>query len=54
MRWFPDAFMGTIGQVFRAVAGTGPLRSSVDDNVDTLKLVDALYRSMDSGAAAQF
>ena len=53
-RWFPDAFMGTIGQVFRAVAGTGPLRSSVADNVDTLKLVDALYRSMDSGASAKF
>jgi len=52
--WFPDAFMGTIGQVFRAVAGTGPLRSSVEDNVDTLKLVDALYRSMDSGASAKF
>lgn len=54
MRWFPDAFMGTIGQVFRAVAGTGPLRSSVEDNVDTLKLVEALYRSMDSGASAEF
>ena len=54
MRWFPDAFMGTIGQVFRAVAGTGTLRSSVEDNVDTLRLVDALYRSMDSGVSADF
>ena len=50
-RWFPDAFRGTIGSVMRAVATGEPLRSSVADTVGTLRLVEALYQSMDSGAA---
>jgi len=48
-RWFPDAFRGTIGSVMRAIATGAPLRSSVADTVGTLRLVEALYRSMDSG-----
>lgn len=50
-RWFPDAFIGTMGSVMSAIATGSPLRSSVHDNVNTLKLVDALYRSMDSRTA---
>lgn len=50
-RWFPDAFMGTIGSVMAAISTGSPVRSSVADNVDTLKLVAALYESMDSGVA---
>ena len=50
-RWFPDAFIGTMGSVMSAIASGSILRSSVRDNVKTLKLVDALYRSMDSGTA---
>lgn len=50
-RWFPDAFIGTMGSVMSAIATGSPLRSSVRDNVNTLKLVDALYRSMDSSTA---
>lgn len=50
-RWFPDAFIGTMGSVMSAIATGSPLRSSVRDNVNTLKLVDALYRSMDSRTA---
>jgi len=50
-RWFPDAFMGTMGSVMAAIATGSPVRSSVADNVDTLKLVAALYESMDSGVA---
>ncbi len=48
-RWFPDAFRGTIGSVMRAIATGAPLRSSVADTVGTLRLVEALYQSMDSG-----
>ena len=50
-RWFPDAFIGTMGSVLGAIATGSPLRSSIKDNVNTLRLVDALYRSMDSGAS---
>ena len=50
-RWFPDAFRGTIGSVMRALATGAPLRSSVADTVGTLRLVEALYQSMDSGSS---
>ena len=53
-RWFPDAFIGTMGSVLGAIANGSPLRSSVRDNVNTLRLVDALYRSMDSGVSVTF
>lgn len=52
-RWFPDAFIGTMGSVLGAIAIGTPLRSSVRDNVNTLKLVDALYRSIDSGSSVK-
>ena len=48
-RWFPDAFIGTMGSVMEAAATGKPLRSSVEENIGTLKMVDALYSSMDSG-----
>ncbi len=50
-RWFPDAFRGTMGSLMRAIATGAPLRSSVADTVGTLRLVEALYQSMDSGAS---
>lgn len=52
-RWFPDAFIGTMGSVLAAIVTGSPVRSSVRDNVKTLKLVDALYRSMDSGRSVK-
>jgi predicted dehydrogenase len=48
-RWFPDAFIGTMGSVMEAISTGAPLRSSVAENVGTLKMVEALYKSMDSG-----
>lgn len=48
-RWFPDAFIGTMGSVMKAVSRGEPLRSSVSENIGTLKMVEALYTSMDSG-----
>jgi predicted dehydrogenase len=48
-RWFPDAFIGTMGSVMKAISYGDPLRSSVAENVGTLKMVEALYVSMDFG-----
>jgi predicted dehydrogenase len=48
-RWFPDAFIGTMGSVMESISTGAPLRSSVAENVGTLKMVEALYASMDSG-----
>ena len=50
-RWFPDAFIGTMGSVMDAVSTGAPLRASVADNIGTLKMVEALYKSMDSGVS---
>ncbi len=50
-RWFPDAFIGTMGSVMDAVSSGLPLRASVADNIGTLKMVAALYKSMDSGVS---
>ena len=47
-RWFPDAFIGTMGSVMDAISTGAPLRASVADNIGTLKMVEALYKSMDS------
>ncbi len=52
-RWFPDAFRGTIGSVMRSIASGAPLRSSVADTLGTLRLVEALYASMDSGVSVK-
>lgn len=52
-RWFPDAFMGTMGSVMTSIATGAPLRSSIDDNVKTLDLIAALYESIESGKAIE-
>lgn len=41
-RWFPDAFIGTMGSVMDAISTGAPLRASVADNIGTLKMVEAL------------
>jgi len=50
-RWFPDAFIGTMGSVMDAVSTGSTLRASVADNIGTLKMVEALYKSMDTGVS---
>lgn len=50
-RWFPDAFIGTMGSVMDAISSGAPLRASVADNIGTLKMVEALYKSIDSGVS---
>lgn len=49
-RWFLDAFAGPIGSLFRAIA-TGADDPAPADNVETIRLIEALYRSMDTGEA---
>jgi predicted dehydrogenase len=50
-RWFPDAFIGTMGSVMDSVSIGAKLRASVADNIGTLKMVEALYKSMDTGVS---
>jgi predicted dehydrogenase len=50
-RWIPDAFIGTMGSLLAEIAGEGTRRSPISDNVDTVKLVHALYESIESGEA---
>lgn len=45
--WFPDAFAGTMGQLFDALATGSEPAVSGRDNLHTMALVDACYRSLD-------
>jgi predicted dehydrogenase len=48
-QWFPDAFMGTMANLQRFVAGEDSvLHSSVEDAWHTMALVEACYRSNDT------
>lgn len=49
-RWIPDAFAGPMAGVFEAIAGGVPPRSTARDNIGTLRLVEALYSSIATGA----
>jgi predicted dehydrogenase len=50
-RWFPQAFIGTMGQLMRAIdEGTEP-EISGRDNLKTMALVEAAYQSIDEGRA---
>ncbi|AFH62990.1 Gfo/Idh/MocA family protein [Paenibacillus caseinilyticus] len=46
-RWFPHAFMGTMGELMRAVEEEREPENSVRDNLQTLQMVFAAYRSME-------
>jgi predicted dehydrogenase len=48
-RWVPDAFAGPVGSLLEAIATDGVPATAGADNLNTLRLVHALYRSMDSG-----
>jgi predicted dehydrogenase len=52
-RWFPQAFIGTMGQLMRAVEeGTEPELSG-QDNLKTMALIEAAYLSADEGRAVE-
>ncbi|MEI7024206.1 Gfo/Idh/MocA family protein [Paenibacillus sp. y28] len=46
-RWFPDAFMGTMGELMRAIEEDREPENSVRDNLMTMQMVFAAYRSME-------
>ena len=43
--WFPDAFVGTMAQLLVALEEGEPPEISGEDNLRTMALVDACYRS---------
>jgi predicted dehydrogenase len=45
-KWFPDAFMGTMGELMRAIEENREPENSMRDNLLTLQMVFAAYRSM--------
>lgn len=45
--WFPDAFQGTMAQLLDAIAGGAEPAVSGRDNLHTMALVDACYRSLE-------
>lgn len=47
--WFPDAFSGTMGMLFDAIATDTEPAISGKDNLRTMALVDACYRSLEEG-----
>lgn len=50
-RWLPHAFLGPMAALLNALDGGPEPSSSARDNVGTLALVDALYRSIETGEA---
>jgi predicted dehydrogenase len=52
-RWFPDAFAGVMEQLQYAVRTGGPPALAVADNVKTVALVEAGYRSLAEGRAVK-
>ena len=47
--WFPDAFEGTMSNLQRFINREDPiLETSVEDTVNTMKLIDALMKSKDN------
>ena len=48
-RWVPDAFLGPVGSLLRAIEDGGEPELSARDNLGTLRLVEALYRSGETG-----
>lgn len=50
-RWLPDAFAGPMGSLLAAIAEGGEPITAGSDNLNTLRLVHALYRSVETGEA---
>jgi predicted dehydrogenase len=45
--WFPDAFQGTMGELLNSLSEDRPPKISGRENLGTMALVDACYRSLD-------
>lgn len=51
--WFPHAFAGTMGQLQWAVKSSEPPALDITDNIGTMMLVEAAYRSLDEKRAVR-
>jgi predicted dehydrogenase len=51
--WFPDAFVGTMAQLLRAIEERGVPEISGQDNLKTMALVDACYLSANEHRAVE-
>jgi predicted dehydrogenase len=47
--WYPDAFIGSMGEVMRALTENRPPEVSADDNLNTLRLSLAALESSRTG-----
>lgn len=52
-KWFPDAFAGTMGALFTAIATGTDATISGKDNLSTMRLVEAAYLSAREGRTVQ-
>ena len=52
-RWVPDAFLGPVGSLLHAIVDGGEPESGARDNLRTLRLVEALYRSGETGQVVE-
>jgi predicted dehydrogenase len=52
-RWIPDAFLGPVGSLLRAIAEGGEAETSARDNLQTLRVVEAPYASGETGQAVR-
>ena len=52
-RWVPDAFLGPMASVLRAISTGSTPRSSGRDNIGTLRQIERIYASMETGTAIQ-
>lgn len=52
-RWLPDAFIGPMAGLLRWIATGERAATAAEDNMSTLALVEALYRSMETGLAQE-
>ena len=50
-RWLPDAFAGPMASLLSWIDGGPTAPTAASDNVHTIQLIDALYRSIESGTA---
>ena len=48
-RWIPDAFIGPVRSLLAAIATGGEPETSARDNLGTLRIIEALYRSGETG-----
>jgi predicted dehydrogenase len=48
-RWIPDAFIGPMRSLLAAIANAGEPETSARDNLGTLRVIEALYRSGETG-----